>query len=385
MKVAGIRMTDPWASRVQRGHGVELTQVSNAPVETEVMMEQVAFEHHGPGKNYRPLLHLTGELRSIRPQEPLPYGVEEVTFRAGMGPTVDAFYEFDDAQLATLVGKGYFTEGFEPPASMSGIAWDLPTSIDALVLAPEGEGDTPVVFVTVHGQTELALDAESSGYHLEDYFENNLTPEAQQERELLDLQRDVPTSSGKITDLFSAEEFTSDAPASRQDDHRPGDFPVVRASIFEDLMAEFKENLPAPAEDVTAVQPDVVPDPVETLYQQRIAPGVAKALALPAADEPTESNEPAAKEEAPLEESGLLDLDLNPGEDLGVVPIATMPTPEPVWDPEPEAVKPAAQEGTPAPAAAKPGALQRRVQLALAHEKALDMNRDESESEQELG
>ena len=263
MKVAGIKMTDPWASRALRSKGVETERVASAPVETVVQMERVAFEHHGSEKNYRPLLHLTGELVAILPDEPLPYGVDEVTFRSGLGPTVDAFYEFDDAQLAELVTKGYFTEGFEPPANMGGIPWELPTTIDALILAPEADGDAPVVFVTIHGQTELALNAENSGYDLAEYFESKLTPEAVQEQ-ALNAQHGVPTRSGEIDDIFATDSFTApDAGAQRDSSTRfaqlapktpNGDFPVVRASIFEDLMSEFKQTRAAEAAELAALR-----------------------------------------------------------------------------------------------------------------------------------
>ncbi|MCB5280372.1 hypothetical protein [Arthrobacter sp. ES1] len=411
MKVAGMKMTDPWASRVLRNKGVETELVSGAPVETVVQMERVDIEHHGPEKNYRPLLHLTGELVSILPAEALPHGVEEVTFRSGLGPTVDAFYEFDDAQLGQLVSKGYFTEGFQAPSSMAGIPWELPTTIDALVLRPEQEGDTPVVFVTIHGQTELALDFENSGYDLAEYFENQLTAEAQQERALEGGQGIVPTRSGEINDLFAADEFRlpdagelRDAAARFPGRAKPssGDYPVVRASIFEDLMAEFGDKLPAvpdtavtagetvEPEDLAAQPAEPEVDAAEAIYRERIVPGVAKALALPGE---TVSDAEALKleesmaavtgagdpSEAPASEPGLLDL-YEEEEELDVVPVATAPAVEPVWTPDSESQTGTENEADPDDV---PQPL-RRVQRAQAHERALELNRDEAD-EPELG
>ena len=402
-------MTDPWASRVLRNKGVETQLVSGAPVETVVQMERVTIEHHGSEKNYRPLLHLTGELVSILPAEALPHGVEEVTFRAGLGPTVDAFYEFDDSQLGQLVSKGYFTEGFEAPSTMAGIPWELPTTIDALILAPEHEHDTPVVFVTIHGQTELALDIENSGYDLADYFENQLTPEAQQERALEGARGIVPTRSGEINDLFAAEEFRlPDAGELRDAAARfpglakqsPGDYPVVRASIFENLMAEFRDKLPALAEsedtadehmepeDQSAQPADPDVDSAEAIYRERIVPGVAKALELPGATVPgtglpqredamTAVTDSADTTEAPVAEPGLLDL-YEEEEELDVVPVATTPAVESVWTPEAVTVT------DPEPETGESPQPQRRVQRAQAHERALELARDEAD-EPELG
>jgi hypothetical protein len=385
MKVAGIRMTDPWASRVLRSKGVETERVAGVPVETVVQMERVSFEHHGSEKNYRPLLHLTGELRSILPNESLPFGVDEVTFRSGLGPTVDAFYEFDDSQLTELVSKGYFTEGFEPPANMAGIPWELPTTIDALILAPEQEGDAPVVFVTIHGQTELALDAENSGYDLAEYFEDKLTPEAQQEKALHSAQQGVPVRGGEINDLFAGEDFRAADPARLSDTARrlqgsgqlrpSGEFPVVRDSIFEDLMAEFEERHNAEAAELAA-QAGYDPDSVEGVYHQRIAPGVSKALTL--SEQDTISPEATGREEAAAvstdAEEGLLDLDAA-DEELDVVPVATTPVAE------------EAQEQPTGPVAGsnKTGQQNRRVQRTLEHEKALELDRVPAESGPELG
>ena len=379
MKVAGMKMTNPWASRVLRNRGVAWERVTDAPVETVVVMESVTFEHHGPGKNYRPLLHLTGELRSIRPAESLPHGIDEITFRAGLAPTVDAFYEFDDAQLAELVGKGYFTEGFEPPADrMSGIPWELPTTIDALILAPEDEEDTPVVFVTIHGQTGLALDAKNSGYDLAVYFENQLDAETENERVAAVATQESPTLTGGVKDIFAEEDFlahdaTRFAGSFAESPEAAGDFPTVRASIFDDLMSEFKEVLPVtesePAEPAAeaevAPEPEPEVDPLDSIYRDRIAPGVAKALSLG-----SEAEEPAVLQAADAAEADVLQghdqepvmLDLSGDvEELTVAPIAVAPATEPVWEPE----KDDAQTGT-------AESRTRRVQRSQAHARALE-------------
>lgn len=396
MKVAGIKMTDPWASRALRSKGVEAERVASAPVETVVLMERVSFEHHGSEKNYRPLLHLTGELRSILPDESLPYGVDEVTFRSGLGPTVDAFYEFDDEQLTELVSKGYFTEGFEPPANMAGIPWELPTTIDALILAPEHDGGTPVVFVTIHGQTELALDAQNSGYDLAEYFENKLTPEAQQEQIAQRGQQGVPTRSGEINDLFATEDFAVPDAAQLSDTAQrfqglakegAGDFPVVRASIFEDLMAEFDAKRTAEAEALAAQPVEYDPNTVEGVYHQRIVPGVTRALTQPSeetavaeiseqAEITVAATDTAERTEVPEKESGLLDLYAE-DEELDVVPVASS---KPLAAPQDADV-----DTQPETNLSKSDQLHRRVHRTLEHEKALERDRIEAESSPELG
>lgn len=431
MKVAGIKMTDPWASRALRSNGVETEHVASAPVETVVDMEQVAFEHHGPDKNYRPLLHLTGTLSSILPEEALPYGIDEVTFRRGQGPVVDAFYEFDDEQLAELVSKGYFTEGFEPPSTMAGIPWQLPTTIDALIMAPQSGEDAPVVFVTIHGQTELALDAVSSGYDLAEYFENHLTPEAQA-RTAQKTAQGVPTRSSEINDFLAGTQLTApDAAHLREAAERfqelnpqaPGEFPVIRASIFDDLMAEFEQKRAAEEAEAAARPVEYDPDSVEGVYHDRIAPGVEKALALSSAEaeaepeagdgapeqdaaEPGADTADAADTEAPEKDDSVLDLySRREEEELDVVPVAVNPpvSAEQEWTADTDPLDTAGTEaetgadrtdaGEPAPVpAGESGARteqrrRTRAHRTREHEQALALDREKSaaDSGPELG
>ena len=385
MKVAGMRMNDPWASRAVR-KGTASETVSSAAAETVVLMERVSIEHHGPEKNYRPLLHLTGELRTIRPEEPLPHGVREVTFRAGTGPTMDAFYEFDDPQLGQLVAKGYFTEGFEAPASMAGTEWELPTTIDALILPPAAADDTPVVFVNIHGQTALALDARNSGYVLADYFENHQAPETSLEGGNAFDQGapEVPTSTGTHKDLFADEVFIqTGAPFTGAEVMGTGDFPVVRASIFEDLIAELGDKLPviAPvAAPETADSPETEGEaeadellaPADDIYRDRIAPGVADALALQAeTTEAAEAGADTAENHADAGSSEPQSLDLFSDDDieLGVVPLAIAP--------EDEAPAPAPL--TPEQADSAAPRVPRPAQRAVMRELALDLQDDKSD------
>lgn len=349
MKVAGIKMNDPWASRASRDKNVHMEEVSGVSVETDVHMEQVSFEHHGPEQNYRPLLHLSGELRGITPSDTLPYGIDEITFRPGLGPMVDAFYEFDDLQLKELVSKGYFNEGFEPPANMTGILWQLPTTIDASVMAPEYVDDPPIVFVTVHGQAELALTLNNSGYDLVEYFDNHQRPEAQQELAGFDLPVGTPEYEGDgRSDLFGDETFDSPderriqemSPASRVGS--PAAYPTVQPSVFESLMAEY-EDRQAQADAQRTIEAEVAeveneteyePTLAELVYQDRIAPSVESELEPiefggSASTEKADTAEPVATtvaETDELEESvglGISPLDLDEDdEELGIVPIA---------------------------------------------------------------
>ncbi|MGW1783910.1 hypothetical protein ACWCQQ_33070 [Streptomyces sp. NPDC002143] len=166
-------MNDVWAHRVLRERGVETYRLEGVMAELGVMVESLDLKHRGKEENYRPYLHMTGELRSVTPDKALPFGISQVTYSPGQGEKVDAFYEFDDQQLVVLASKGYFTSGFAVPEQVTGIEWELPATADMLVLAPSGaqtEGDAPVVFTQIHDIGGLEIDLESSGYDLVGYF-----------------------------------------------------------------------------------------------------------------------------------------------------------------------------------------------------------------------
>jgi len=318
MKVAGIPMSDPWATRSQRTPGVVSELVTQVPVEAVVQVERVYFSHQGPEKNYRPIVRLSGELRELVPQGvTLPYGVDAVTFRPGLGPIVDARYEFNDAQLVELVGKGYFTEGFEPPVKMTGIPWELPTTIDALVLAPVNDEDVPVVFTKVHSQSDLALNAYNSGYDLAEYFDNQLTDEKIEKAAVERAATVMPTRAGELDDLFGSEVFGADnAQAAEKAPLVTADgYPVIEDSVFAGLLTDVRERQAAEAADRAAQTPSYPLGSAKDVYQKRIAPPVSAAsVALP------------VSVPVPASHDGLLDLDTEG--DLEFEPLVTTPTPE---------------------------------------------------------
>lgn len=215
MKIAGLTMTDIWMHRVLRQRGVETFQVNDAGADITVLVESMQLAHHGPEQNYRPYLHINGELRGVRPHEQLPYGVDEVTFPAGHGEVIDAYYEFDDTQLSRLTQLGYFSTEFHVPEQVTGIEWELPAQIDALVLGPdngqaltpgsEQAPDVPVVFTQVHDRGDLRISLATSGYDLTDYF-TDVSAERPR-RELSFHEAEMRSRSDQLNPLFDESEF----------------------------------------------------------------------------------------------------------------------------------------------------------------------------------
>lgn len=212
MRTAGLTMNDVWAHRVLRERGVETYRLEGVTAELGVMVESLDLKHRGKEENYRPYLHMTGELRSVTPAKALPFGISQVTYSPGQGEKVDAFYEFDDQQLIVLVSKGYFTSGFAVPEQVTGIEWELPATADMLVLAPSGaqtEDDAPVVFTQIHGIGGLEIDLESSGYDLAGYFADHSKDGVPRTEAVVDA-RGLKARSDAINSLFTEDELGLD-------------------------------------------------------------------------------------------------------------------------------------------------------------------------------
>ncbi|MGW5927734.1 hypothetical protein ACWF2L_15995 [Streptomyces anulatus] len=212
MRTAGLPMNDVWAHRVMRERGVETYRLEGVVAELGVMVESLDLKHRGKEENYRPYLHMTGELRSVTPAEALPFGISQVTYSPGQGEKVDAFYEFDDQQLVLLTSKGYFTSGFAVPEQVTGIEWELPATADMLVLVPSGaqtEDDVPVVFTQIHDIGGLETDLESSGYDLAGYFADHSKNGAPRAEAVVDA-RGLKARSDAINSLFTADELGLD-------------------------------------------------------------------------------------------------------------------------------------------------------------------------------
>ncbi|MDQ1031422.1 hypothetical protein QF035_009004 [Streptomyces umbrinus] len=212
MRTAGLTMNDVWAHRVLREREVETYRLEGVTAELGVMVESLDLKHRGKEENYRPYLHMTGELRSVTPAKALPFGISQVTYSPSQGERVDAFYEFDDQQLVVLASKGYFTSGFAVPEQVTGIEWELPATADMLVLAPSGaqtEGDTPVVFTQIHDIGGLEIDLESSGYDLVGYFADHSADGVPRAEAVVDA-RGLKARSDAINSLFTEDELGLD-------------------------------------------------------------------------------------------------------------------------------------------------------------------------------
>lgn len=314
MRTAGLMMNDVWAHRVLREQGVETYRYENLDASLSIMVESVELKHRSKEENYRPYLHVVGELRSIVPGEGLPYGISEITYSPGKGEKVDAYYEFDDQQLVALASKGYFSREFQVPEVITGIEWELPSQVDALVLAPSGsEGDAPVVFTQVHDIASLDVDLETSEYDLTDYFADFSKEGVSHEIEQAVDERSLRARSDAINSLFTEEELALAehdaqgyrAPAAKDDAG------VSSETAVETQLQQIEAEVAAEAERFRAERERQEGTP-ENLYHERVASALADDAEVTTRAEVRERKRQQEQRQEPTEvteHSGVLDLD----------------------------------------------------------------------------
>lgn len=175
--VTGMKRSNRWARHALSMRGVESREVKGE-ADIKVLVDTLCFTNHGARSNYRPVLHVRGRLVGLVPygSPEIAYGVTEVDFDQmdGGATTVDAFYEFTDEQLVSLVEKGFFNEGFEPPSDLLNQVWMLPAHYEGVVIAPRNENEAPLAFLDVVDRDGLVVDAVASGLDLSDYFPDYL-------------------------------------------------------------------------------------------------------------------------------------------------------------------------------------------------------------------
>ena len=288
MKIAPLQVSDPWFGRITGDKTAHIDTLTGVPMEATVEVELVELLHEGPESNYRPYLHLRGELTEVKPAVALPYGVSELALRRGSGLPLDAFYEFTGPQLADLVTKGYFTPAFQVPSEMSGIPWTLPGEADFMVVAPAFADEAPVVFMAVANQTGMELDEANSGYELSAYFPDYsaeaeaaaiLSHEGQETPLALqggDDQRDL------FSDITHDQRVPESIPAAANEPAAGGERHAVPDGVFSRLVEEIeaRQRPAAVVEPEQELADEQEPSAnYEDLYLARVEAGVARVLA----------------------------------------------------------------------------------------------------------
>lgn len=271
--VTGMRRSNRWVQRALSMRDVETREVEGE-ADIKVLVDTLYFTNHGPSSNYRPVLHVRGRLVGLVPYDSpeIAYGVTEVTFDRNMDggdSTVDAFYEFSDEQLVALVQKGFFNEGFEPPADLLNQVWQLPAYYKGIAIAPRNETEAPLVFLDVVDRDGLVIDSENSGLDLSDYFPDYLSEIRSRESEnSLSADRSMERTS-QVNDMFAGmdlSEYDEDGSEGRINEAEGASIsqalsgasvatlPVMESPLFDALMRNAQSKAAAAQESESEVE-----------------------------------------------------------------------------------------------------------------------------------
>ena len=274
-----MKRSNRWARHALSMRGVESREVKGE-ADIKVLVDTLYFTNHGARSNYRPVLHVRGRLVGLVPygSPEIAYGVTEVDFDQmdGGATTVDAFYEFTDEQLVSLVEKGFFNEGFEPPNDLLNQIWMLPAHYEGVVIAPRNEQEAPLAFIDVIDRDGLVVDAVTSGLDLADYFPNYLDVLRSRERDNEKSVERPLERTNQVDDIFAGMESQYDdegtdgrtneaegASITQALSGEPTVLPVMDSPLFDALMrnAQAAQRAEEVAPEVEA-EIDVQSEPV---------------------------------------------------------------------------------------------------------------------------
>ena len=281
--VTGMKRSNRWARHALSMRGVESREVKGE-ADIKVLVDTLYFTNHGARSNYRPVLHVRGRLVGLVPygSPEIAYGVTEVDFDQmdGGATTVDAFYEFTDEQLVSLVEKGFFNEGFEPPSDLLNQVWMLPAHYEGVVIAPRNENEAPLAFLDVVDRDGLVVDAVTSGLDLSDYFPDYLAQIRARDHENEKSVDHALERTDHVNDVFAGMEsqFDDEGTDGRTNEAEgasitqalsgePTVLPVMDSPLFDALMrnaqaAQHADETEAEIQSAPVVQaqPEVVDD-----------------------------------------------------------------------------------------------------------------------------
>lgn len=131
-------------------------------------VEQAFLSFDDPSRRCRPFLTLLGRVQEVVGR--FPYGVEAVRYQDTEERSLVSYrYDLTRANLAEMVAKGLFDEGFEVPEIIRENVFELPCKVTCTALAPEEPGMPPVVFADIEASSMQCTD-DTSGYTISEYF-----------------------------------------------------------------------------------------------------------------------------------------------------------------------------------------------------------------------
>lgn len=174
MKIRAQGM-DSYEARVANTHLPEsdLERQNRVPCIGNVFVTGAQMLRSGEKEHYRPYLQLSGEVRSVEGHF-LDKDMTLVFPTDRNYPKFDCKYNFTNDELAELVEKGLFDDGFGIPDIFIDNDFELPMLCNICsVKSP----DIPIIFVSIENAYGLETSRAESGYSLSQYFEKAVQPD----------------------------------------------------------------------------------------------------------------------------------------------------------------------------------------------------------------
>jgi hypothetical protein len=205
IRLAGFSAATPLARQLVAGNPAGMISLEQIPIFAVFTLQSMTFDY--VGDQHVPQLRLVGRLDRLVPKSPheMPYGIGEIGLSEEESIRVVGDYPFNAGQLATLLEKGLYMEGFGPPDGWVGKPFEVETRVDLRVLPPNQEGAPPLVIADLGPMRFFDMRWESSGYELAEHFADHRGPQIEAGEitgnEVLGLDQKQTTDQADLSDF----------------------------------------------------------------------------------------------------------------------------------------------------------------------------------------
>lgn len=176
IKLAGFSAETPLARQLVASNPAGMINLEQVPMLAVFTLESTTFDY--VGDQHVPQLRLVGRLNRLIPETPqdMPYAIGEIGLSAEESIRVVGDYPFNADQLATLLDKGLYMDGFGPPEELVGLPFEVDTHVDLRILPPNQAGAPPLVIADLSPMRFFDMRLETSRYELAAHFPDHRGP-----------------------------------------------------------------------------------------------------------------------------------------------------------------------------------------------------------------
>ncbi|MEW1883113.1 hypothetical protein AB0O58_25855 [Rhodococcus sp. NPDC080181] len=176
IKLAGFSAATPLARQLVAANPAGMISLEQIPMLAVFTLQSTTFDY--VGHQHVPQLRLIGRLDRLIPENPqeMPYNIGEIGLNEEESIRIVGDYPFNAEQLATLLDKGMYMDGFGPPEKLAGLPFEVDTRIDLRILPPNQEGAPPLAIADLAPMRFFDMRFETSGYELAEQFPDHRGP-----------------------------------------------------------------------------------------------------------------------------------------------------------------------------------------------------------------